>query len=209
ALGAGGADRAQDDVVAACGAEALELLGALLRRADDAVLTRERLEVLRVALREGFGPDRFGGFPVAADRDERQVRGREAMQLATGGGRRGSDLVEALGIALRLHDVGDPAVALAAGARERGSGAAADPDRGSRLLHGLGIERHVGKLRESSLEAGRRVAPERAHDVDRLAHARAALAVRDARDFELLGVLSADADAKDEAPSGQHVERRG
>src|SRR5215510_3503935 len=52
ALGGGGADGAQDHVVATRGAKALELLGALLRRADDAVLPRQRLEVLRVTLRE-------------------------------------------------------------------------------------------------------------------------------------------------------------
>src|SRR5215468_3135399 len=138
ALGAGGTCGAQDHVGAARGAEARELLGTLLRRADDPVLARQRLEVLRVALRERFGPDGFGGFPVAADRDEGEVRGGEAVQRATGRGRRRADLVEALRVTLGLHDVGHPPVALAAGSRERRVGAAADPDRRARLLHRLG-----------------------------------------------------------------------
>src|SRR5262245_30400290 len=111
ALSGGGTDRIQDDVVAAGGAKALELLGALLRRADDAVLARQGLEVLRVALRQRLGPNGLGGFPVTADRDEGEVRCREAVQLASGGGSREADLVEALRVALWLHDVGDPAVA--------------------------------------------------------------------------------------------------
>src|SRR5262249_25208466 len=135
-LGGGGADRIQDDVVAARGAVVLELLGALLRRADDAVLARQRLEGLCVALRGRLGPHGFGGFPVAAHRDERQVRGREAFELATRCGGRGANLLEALRVTLGLHDVGHPPVALATGPHEGRLRAAADPDRRSRLLHG-------------------------------------------------------------------------
>src|SRR2546428_785875 len=65
------------------------------------------------------------------------------------------------------------------------------------------------EIREAPLERRRRVAPQRAHDVDRLAHARAALGVRHAAQLELLRVLAADADAEDETAPGQHVERRG
>ena len=50
------ADRVHHEVVAAGAREALELLGALLGRADDAVLARERPEVLRVAPRSGSAP---------------------------------------------------------------------------------------------------------------------------------------------------------
>src|SRR5215469_15528498 len=91
ALSGGGTDRIQDDVVAAGGAETLELLGALLRRADDAVLARQGLEVLRIALRQRLGPHRLRGFPVTPDRDEGQVPCREAVELATGGRGRDTD----------------------------------------------------------------------------------------------------------------------
>src|SRR3989454_10012941 len=122
ALLRGGADRVQDDVVAAGGAEALDRLPALLGRADDPVLPGERLEVLRVAPGESFGPHGLGRLVVAPDGDEGQVRGGETLELAPGGGGRRPDLVEALRVALGLHDVGHPAVALAPRARQRGVG---------------------------------------------------------------------------------------
>src|SRR5919201_5663523 len=208
ALLGGRADRIEDDVVAAGGAEALELLGALLGRADDAVLARQRLEVLRVPSRERLGPHALGGFPVAAHGDEGQVRGDEALQLAAGRGRRAADLVQAVRVTLGLHNVGHPAVALPARARQRGVGAAADPDRRARLLHRLGIERYAGELREAPLEGRGGIAPQRADDVDRLADACATLGVRHAAHLELLRILAADADAEDEPAARQHVERR-
>src|SRR2546428_228292 len=209
ALLRGGADRVEDDVVAAGGAKALDRLHALLGGADDPVLPREGLEVLRVALRERLGPHGLGRLVIAADGDEGQVCGGEALQLAPGGGRRRADLVEALRVALGLDHVRDPAVPLPAGACERGVGATTDPDGRPGLLHGLRVDRHALEIREAPLERRRRVAPQRAHDVDRLAHARAALGVRHAAQLELLRVLAADADAEDETPPGQHVERRG
>ena len=135
------------------------------------------------------------------------MRGGEPVERAAGRRGRGADLVETLPVPLRLHDVGHPAVTVTARARQRGVRAAADPDRRAGLLHGLGIERHAGELREAPLERRRAVAPQRAHDVDRLADACATLGVRHAADLELLGILAAHADAEDEAPAGEHVER--
>src|SRR5207253_3131052 len=96
-----------------------------------------------------------------------------------------------------------------AGAREGAAGAPADPDGRAGLLHRLGIERDAGELREPPLERRGRVAPERAYDVDRLAHAGAPLAVRHAADLELLRILAADADAEDQPAAGQRIEGRG
>src|SRR5690242_8147675 len=62
----GRADRVEDDVVAAGGAEALQRLHALLGSADDPVLVRERLEVLRVAPGQRLHPHRLGRLAVAA-----------------------------------------------------------------------------------------------------------------------------------------------
>src|SRR5438309_8911618 len=169
ALLGGGTDRIQDDVVAAGGAEALDRLGTLLGGADDPVLPREGLEVLRVALRERLGPHGLGRLVIAAHGDEGQVCRGEALQLAPGGGRRRADLVEALRVALGLDHVRDPAVPLPAGACERGVGATTDPDGRPGLLHGLRVDRHALEIREAPLERRRRVAPQRAHDVDRLA----------------------------------------
>src|SRR6267142_1453245 len=70
ALLRGGADRAQDDVVAAGGAEALDRLRALLGGADDPVLAGERLEVLGVALGQRLRPHRLGRLVVPPDGDE-------------------------------------------------------------------------------------------------------------------------------------------
>src|SRR5687767_1401176 len=81
ALLLGLADGVDDDVVAAGRAEPLDLLGALLGGADDAVLLRERLEVLGVALREELHPGRLRRLVVAADGDEGQMRGREVIEL--------------------------------------------------------------------------------------------------------------------------------
>src|SRR5262245_52119698 len=131
------ADRAHDEVVAAGGTEALELLGALLGRADDAIALGERFEVLRVALAEHTDPRALRRLVIAADRDEDQVRRRERLHRPSGGRRRRADLVEALRVAIGLHDVRHPAVALPARAGERRVGAPADPDR-RKLLHGLG-----------------------------------------------------------------------
>src|SRR5206468_732113 len=74
------ADRVQQEVGAAGGAESLELLQALLGRADDAVFRRERAEVLGVARGQPPDPPLAGGLVVAADRDERQVRGDEIVE---------------------------------------------------------------------------------------------------------------------------------
>ena len=120
------------------------------------------------------------------------MRGGEGVEGAPGPGGRRVDLVEALFEALGLDDVRDPAVALTSGARQRRLGAPADPDRRSRLLHGLGIDRHAVELREAPVERRGRVAPLRPHDVDDLGDPGAALRVRRARQLELLWILSAD-----------------
>src|SRR2546425_11913304 len=74
ALLRGGADRVEDDVVAAGGAKALDRLHALLGGADDPVLPREGLEVLRVALRERLGPHGLGRLVIAALTDRKSTR---------------------------------------------------------------------------------------------------------------------------------------
>src|SRR5262249_31711725 len=119
------------------------------------------------------------------------------------------DLAEALLVALRLNDVGDPAIALASGACEGGVGATADPDGRGGLLRGLGIDAHALELREAALEGGGRGAPARAHDVDALARPRPALAVRGARGFELFRVLPAHPDSEDQPAPGERVEGGG
>src|SRR5215831_3210107 len=184
-------DRAHDEVVAAGGAEALELLGALLGRADNPVAPGEGLEVLRVALAQHAHPRTLRCLVVAADGDEDQVCRREFLHRAPGGRRRGADLVEALRVAVGVYDIRHPAVALPARAGQRHVGAPTDPDR-RRLLHRLGIDGHPIEPREAPVEAGRRVAPERAQRVDRLVDPGAALLVRDAAQLELLRVLAAD-----------------
>src|SRR6266850_4651952 len=103
-------DRAHDEVVAAGGAEPLELLGALLGRSDDAVPLGEGLEVLRVTAAEHAHPRALGGLEIAPDRDEDQVRRGEPVHRPARGGRGGADLVEALRIAVGLHDVRHPPV---------------------------------------------------------------------------------------------------
>src|SRR5512145_396423 len=199
------ADRAHEEVVAAGGAERFELLRALLGRTDDAVAPRERLEVLRVALAENAHPRAFRGFEVASHGDEDKVGSREAAERPAGVGGRGTNLVEALRVAVGLHHVGDPPVALAAGPLQRRVGAPADPDR-RRLLDGLGIDRDRLEAREPAVEARRRVAPQGPDHVDALVHARAALLVGYAAELEFLWILAADTDAEDEAASREHVE---
>src|SRR6267143_1298428 len=200
------ADCAHDEVVAAGGAEPLELLGALLGRPDDAVTLGERLEVLRIALAEDADPRALGRLEIAPDRDEDQVRRREVVHRTARRCRRGADLVEALRVATGVDDVRHPAVALTARARQRRVGAAADPDR-RRLLHGLGIDRHRLEARKPPAERRRGVAPERSHDLDALVHARAALLVGHAAQLELLGILAADADAEHQPAARERVER--
>src|SRR5215510_14992863 len=78
------ADRAHDEVVAAGGAEPLELLCALLGRADDAVALGEGLEVLRVSLAQHAHPRALRRLVVAADRDEDEVRRRELLHRPAG-----------------------------------------------------------------------------------------------------------------------------
>src|SRR5262245_63752087 len=87
------ADRAHDEVAASGRAEALELLGALLGRPDDAVALGEGLEVLRVALAQHAHPRALGRLVVAADRDEDEVRRRELLHRPAGLRRRRADLV--------------------------------------------------------------------------------------------------------------------
>src|SRR5919106_146951 len=158
------ADRVDDHVGAPGGLEGGQRLRALLRRADDPVLARQRLEVLRVALCQVPDPRRLGRLPVAADGDEPEMAERKAVQPPAGRRGGGPDLVDALGVALWLHDVGHPAVTLAARAGERRVRAPADPDRRPRLLHGPGIDRHALELREAALEAGGGVPPQKPPD---------------------------------------------
>src|SRR2546422_680295 len=201
------ADRAHEKVVAAGGAESLELLAALLRRADDAVALHERLEVLRVAFAQHAHPGSLRGLPVAPDRDEGQVGGGEAREGPAGPVGRGADLVEALRVSVRLDDVGHPTLALAAGARQRRIRAPADPDR-RELLDRLRIHRDRLEVPEPAVEARRRVAPERADDLDAFGHARPTLLVRNAAELELLWVLSSHPDAEYETAAREHVDRR-
>src|SRR5262249_9539563 len=189
------ADRAHDEVAAPGRAEALELLGALLGRPDDAVALGEGLEVLCVSLAQHAHPRALGRLVVAADRDEDEVRRREPLHRPAGLRGRRADLVEALGVAVGLHDVGHPAIALTTRAGQRRVRAAADPDR-RRLLHGLGIDRDRVEVPEAPVEAGGRVAPECPHRVDALVHPGAPLLVGDAAELELLRVLAADSDAE-------------
>src|SRR5215510_1624380 len=200
------ADRAHDEVAAPGGAEILELLGALLGRPDDAVALGEGLEVLRVALAQHAHPRALGRLVVAADREEDEVRRRELRHRPAGLRRRGADLVEALSVAVGLHDVGHPAVTLTTGAGQRRVRAAADPDR-RRLLHGLGIDRDRVEAREAPVEAGGRIAPECPHRVDAFVDPGAPLLVGDAAELELLRVLAADADAEYQPAAREHVER--
>src|SRR3989454_1347917 len=134
------ADRAQEEVRAAGVAERRELLGTLLGSPDDPVLLGERLEVLRVAPGEHADPHLPGALVIAPDRDEREVRAGETGERPAGGVGRLTDLLEALRVALGLHDVGHPAVPLTAGAHERRVRPPADPDRRGGL-HGVGGER--------------------------------------------------------------------
>src|SRR5262249_29904069 len=145
-------------VLAAGRPEAFELLQAIVGTADHAVLLRQRTEVLRVAARESLDPRLARGLVVTAHRDEREMRGDAATHRAVRRGR--ADLLHALCVPFRRDHVRDPAVALAAGAGERGIGPSTDPDGRTRLLDGLRIDRHTVELREPSLERGRGVAPE-------------------------------------------------
>src|SRR2546428_3995399 len=123
------ADRAQEEVRAAGVAERRELAGALPGSPDDPVLLGERLKVLRVAPGEHADPHLPGALVIAPDRDEREVRAGETGERPAGGVGRLTDLLEALRVALGLHDVGHPAVPLTAGAHERRVRPPADPDR--------------------------------------------------------------------------------
>src|SRR5262245_39852685 len=117
------ADHAHDEVAATGGAEPLELLGGLVGRADAPVTPRERLEILRLAFAEHLDPRALGRFIVPPERDEDEVRCRELLHRAPSGGGRGADLVEALRVAVGLHDVRHPAVALTARPGQRRVGA--------------------------------------------------------------------------------------
>ena len=200
------ADGVHDEVGAAGVHEALELLRALRRRPDDAVAAGEGPEVLRVALAEQAHPGVARALVVVADGDEGEVRVDEAVERAPGLRRLLADLRHGLPVALGVDHVRHPPVALARRPRQRRVGPPADPDGRPRLLHRLGVDADAVEAGEAAVERRRRVAPERAHDVDALGHARAALLVRDAADLELLAVLAAHAHAEDEAAAGQHVQ---
>src|SRR5205823_13973826 len=112
--------------------------------------------------------------------------------------RSSASLRGALAISCGRYHARHPPVALPARARQRCVRAATDPDRWPGLLRGFRIDADAVELRDAALEAGRRVAPERAHDVDGLGHAGAALSVGHAARVELLRILAADAHAEDE-----------
>src|SRR3989441_1066289 len=201
------ADRAQEEVRAAGVAERRELLGALLGRPDDPVLLGERLEILRVAPGEHADPRLPRALVIAPHRDEREVRAGETGERPAGGVGRLTDLLEAPRVALGLDDVGHPAVPLTAGADQRGVGAPTHPNRW-KLLHGLGVDRDALEPAEPAMERRGCLAPESAHHVDPLGHARPPLRVGDAAELELLRVLAAHPHAEDQAAPAQDVDRR-
>src|SRR5436853_612605 len=113
--------------------------------------------------------------------EKREHLGREALDLlALLGG--GTDRIQGDVVAARRA----PALP---GGPEGAAGPPAELDGRAGLLHRLGIERDAAQLRDPPLERRGRVAPERAHALERLAHARAPLAVRHAADLELLRIL--------------------
>src|SRR6266545_2857895 len=71
-------DGIHQEVAAAGGGEALELLHAFRGRPDDAVAGRQRPEILGIALGQEPDPGRLGGLVIAADGDEGQMSGGKA-----------------------------------------------------------------------------------------------------------------------------------
>src|SRR5439155_12511605 len=182
------ADRVHDEAGAAGFDESFELLGALGGGADDPVLPGQRAEVLRIARAQEPHPGGARLLVVVADGDEGQVRVHEAIQRAPGVPGLLADPRHRLGVALGVDDVGDPPVTLTAGADERRLGAAADPDRRPGPLDRPAADAHRVELREAAVDGGGRVTPERAHDLDGLRDAGAALTMGHAAHLELLRV---------------------
>ena len=98
----------------------------------------------------------------------------------------------------------DPGVAEAARAAQRGRSRAADPER-DRPGRGGAADPTVDVV-ELAVVSDLLAAPERAHQRQLLVDARAAPLERGGQHLELLAA-PADADAEDEAPPGEHIER--
>lgn len=99
-----------------------------------------------------------------------------------------------------------PAVAEARGAAQGGLRAPAEPHGRPRALHGLRLHALAIQPEEFAGEFGRALGPEGAHDGQRLGEAPHAPPPRQAEGGVALLVV-ADAEARDDAPAAEHVER--
>src|SRR6185503_4398769 len=101
---------------------------------------------------------------------------------------------------------GQPAVAEAPDAAQRGLGVAADPDRQRAALRRLGLHGHRHRAVGLAGEVHARLAPVGPQQLDRLVHAGAARVEILAHRL-VLGFLPADADTQAHAATGERVER--
>src|SRR6266850_2110072 len=100
-----------------------------------------------------------------------------------------------------------PGGADAGRAAERAAALAADPAPRVRALARLGFQDDAVEARVAAAKAWRAFGPQHAEGVDILVGHRAALGERRADDGVELRLQPAGADADDQPPAGQHVER--
>jgi hypothetical protein len=117
------------------------------------------------------------------------------------------ELDEAGRVVVALEAGRDEPVAEPPGAADRGVGAAADPERRSAALCRDRLDGDSVEREETSREARPRAPEERTQRRHRLVRAGPALRHRHADRLEVLASLPADADAEDEPPTGEVVER--
>src|SRR5206468_7506129 len=142
--------------------------------------------------------------PVAlGDRRHADLQVLEAATLAFAGGPHAGD--GALG-ALDIEGKAVPALGEACGSRVRRRRVSTEDDRGMRLLRRLWSRLDVRERDEPPLEAGLFHRPEREHRAEILLRARALFFERHTERREL-GLEVADADAEDQSPARENVER--
>ena len=184
-------------------------LDHVLWRPQRAVALRGLAEIHGVALAERHRRGIEGLLVGVVDAREEQVGGAEAAVEGAGrlaGGR--CDLFQSLAVHVGRDDVGHPAVGHASDAPQRRIGAAAAPDRRPAGLPRRRLHLHALEIEELAGMGDRLAGPQLAHDREAFAQPRAAFVERHAAGLVLLGKLATHADAEDEAPFRQMVERR-
>ena len=184
-----------------------DLPGHVLRPAEGDVALRRPAEVHFVTLGKFARRDLEGGLAALVDAAEEADGQAEAVEGAARRLARAADRRQARFEHLRRHDIGEPTVAQAAGPLQRGLGPPAAPDRRAARARRRRLDPNLGKLVETAVICRRLAAPKPLQHLHRFRQSRAPFVHGHAAGGVFVWKLATDADAENQPPGRQQVER--